>query len=104
MKAAVTRALALIALIASAAVARAQDLVVPVYRAVAPGSEGWKQHEVAYRDERGEAMVRNVVRPTLTAYLPSKETASGAAMIVAPGGGFRWLSWQSEGTQVAEWL
>jgi acetyl esterase/lipase len=75
-----------------------------VYRGVAPGSESWKQREVAYRDERGEAMVRNVVRPTLTAYLPAKDRASGAAMIVAPGGGFRWLSWQSEGTQVAEWL
>lgn len=94
----------LVLVLASARVARAQDLVIPVYRGVAPGSEGWTQREVAYRDERGEAMVRNVVRPTLTAYLPAKDRASGAAMIVAPGGGFRWLSWQSEGTQVAEWL
>ena len=97
-------AIAALALLASAGVARAQDLVIPVYRGVAPGSEGWKQREVAYKDERGETMVRNVVRPTLTAYLPAKDRASGAAMIVAPGGGFRWLSWQSEGTQVAEWL
>jgi len=97
-------AIAALAVLASAEVARAQDLVIPVYRAAAPGSEGWTQHEVAYKDERGEPMVRNVVRPSLTAYLPSKETATGAAMIVAPGGGFRWLSWQSEGTQVAEWL
>ena len=90
--------------LASAHYARAQDLVIPVYPGAAPGSERWTQREVAYQDERGEAMVRNVVRPTLTAYLPSKETATGAAMIVAPGGGFRWLSWQSEGTQAAEWL
>ena len=97
-------AIAALAVFASAGVARAQDLVVPVYVGTAPGSEGWKQREVAYTDERGEAMVRNVVRPTLTAYLPSRETATGAAMIVAPGGGFRWLSWQSEGTLVAQWL
>ena len=97
-------AIAALAVLASADVARAQDLVVPVYRGVAPGSEGWTQREIAYKDQRGEAMVRNVVRPTLTAYLPAKEVATGAAMIVAPGGGFRWLSWQSEGTQVAEWL
>lgn len=91
-------------MLASASVVRAQDLVIPVYRGVAPGSEGWTQREIAYRDARGEPMVRNVVQPTLTAYLPAKDRASGAAMIVAPGGGFRWLYWQSEGTQVAEWL
>ena len=97
-------AIAALAMLAWAGVARAQDLVVPVYRGAAPGSESWTQREVTYRDERGEEMVRNVVRPTLTAYLPAKDVATGAAMIVAPGGGFRWLSWQSEGTQVAEWL
>ena len=47
MKAAVTRALVALALIASAEVARAQGLVIPVYRGVAPGSEGWTQREVA---------------------------------------------------------
>jgi acetyl esterase/lipase len=100
----ISRIVAALALLAFPSIARAQDVVIPLYPGVAPGSESWTQREIAYRDERGEAMVRNVVRPTLTAYLPAKGTASGAAMIVAPGGGFRWLSWQSEGTQVAEWL
>jgi acetyl esterase/lipase len=49
-------------------------------------------------------MVRNVTSPTLTAFLPDPATATGAAVVVCPGGGFRFLSWESEGTRVAEWL
>jgi acetyl esterase/lipase len=49
-------------------------------------------------------MVRNVVRPTLTAYLPESSKAVGTAVIICPGGAFRFLSWESEGTKVAEWL
>lgn len=44
----------------------------------------------------------NVSQPTLQAYLPKK--GNGAAVIVAPGGGFRFLSIRSEGTMVAQWL
>jgi acetyl esterase/lipase len=49
-------------------------------------------------------MVRNVTTPTLTAYLPDPAAATGTAVVVCPGGGFRFLSWQNEGTEVAEWL
>jgi acetyl esterase/lipase len=53
----------------------------------------------------GESLkVSNIHRPSLTIYLPPKDKASGAAMIVAPGGGHRFLSIDSEGTNVAEWL
>ena len=41
--------------------------------------------------------------PTLTPYLPSKEKASGAAIIVCPGGGYQHLA-DHEGRPVAEWL
>jgi acetyl esterase/lipase len=41
--------------------------------------------------------------PTLTPYLPSKEKATGAAIIVCPGGGYTHLA-DHEGAPVAEWL
>ena len=41
--------------------------------------------------------------PTLTPYLPSKEKATGAAIIVCPGGGYEHLA-THEGEPVAEWL
>ncbi len=84
--------------------ASAEQLVLPIWEGVAPGSEKWTQKEVEYRNPLGEAMVRNVVRPTLTAYLPERTKANGTAVIICPGGGFRFLSWKTEGTMVAEWL
>lgn len=47
---------------------------------------------------------RNVTVATLTPFLPSKRKASGAAVIVAPGGGFRTLSMSNEGWDVAQAL
>lgn len=71
----------------------------------APGSEEWTHEERAFRDPHaGGCRIRNVVVPTLTPYLPDAETATGAAMIVAPGGGFMMLAMDYEGTDAAEWL
>ena len=41
--------------------------------------------------------------PTLTPYFPPKEKATGAAIIVCPGGGYSHLA-DHEGAPVAEWL
>jgi acetyl esterase/lipase len=82
----------------------AQQEVIPLWPGTAPGSESWMQTEVQYLNEQGQQMVRNVVTPTLTVYKPDPAKSNGTAMIVAPGGGFLFLSWQTEGTEVAEWL
>jgi acetyl esterase/lipase len=52
----------------------------------------------------GELRVRNVSAPSLTPFLPPPGKANGAAVVVAPGGGFVMLSWESEGTRVAQRL
>jgi acetyl esterase/lipase len=85
-------------------VAAAGRKVIPIWPGVAPGSEGWTQKEVEFRGLDGKRMVRNVTTPTLTAFLPDPATETGAAVVVCPGGGFRFLSWDGEGTEVAEWL
>src|SRR5689334_7441132 len=48
--------------------------------------------------------VRNVSRATLTPFLTDPAKANGAAVIVAPGGGFRILSMGDEGWEVAKAL
>ncbi len=81
----------------------AQQQVINLYEGNAPGSENWTQTEVEYIDPTSKGqMIRNVVQPTLTVFMP--ENPNGSAIIICPGGGFRWLSWQHEGTEVAEWL
>lgn len=67
-------------------------------------SAGWNQpEEVAYLAD-GLKVIRNVVQPGLTAYLPDPAIANGTAVIVAPGGAYHFLAFEHEGTQVAAWL
>jgi acetyl esterase/lipase len=81
----------------------AQQQVIPLYPGVAPGSEGWTRKEATAMTEKGP-MVRNVVKPTITAYLPNKGKANGTAIIIAPGGAYRYLAIEAEGIKAAEWL
>jgi acetyl esterase/lipase len=48
--------------------------------------------------------VRNVSTPTLTVFHPKTASDDGAAIIIAPGGGFEHLSFANEGTTVARRL
>src|SRR5262252_2964428 len=45
----------------------------------------------------------NVSNPTITLYTPTKNT-TGAAVVVFPGGAYRILAIDLEGTEVCEWL
>ncbi len=49
-------------------------------------------------------VVQNVTVPTLTPFLPARGKATGAAVVIAPGGGFVLLAMDHEGWQVARWL
>ncbi|WP_339647918.1 alpha/beta hydrolase [uncultured Salegentibacter sp.] len=62
-----------------------------------PASETWFR-------QWGDPMARNITKATLTPFLPDPEKANGTTVIVAPGGGFRWLSLGNEGWEVAEAL
>ncbi len=42
--------------------------------------------------------------PTLTAWRAKPEVATGAAVVICPGGGYGMLAMDHEGKQVAEWL
>src|SRR5580765_4682649 len=47
--------------------------------------------------------VENVVRPTMSVF-PAKGANTGAAVVVFPGGGYRILAIDFEGTEVCDWL
>ncbi len=54
----------------------------------------------------GKDVIRigNVSKPTITIYQAPKNKATGAAVIVCPGGGYSILALDLEGTEVCEWL
>jgi len=103
-------ALAVTLMVGTAAVA-ADEFEIPIWPGIAPGSaESTLKEE--YRDRpitddtsvTRDRSVRGVTRPTLTVYLPTLRNATGAAVVVCPGGGFGHLAIDKEGHDVARWL
>ncbi|NDJ13489.1 MAG: alpha/beta hydrolase [Acidobacteriia bacterium] len=89
------------------AFAAANGETVSLWEKGAPGSEAMagKPEAVTKPDKQWDSVkVSSIHNPSLLVYLPPKNKATGAAMIVAPGGGHRFLSIDTEGTNVAEYL
>ena len=82
----------------------ANSQTVTLWPGAAPGSETWTYKEMTIADTPIGTVVLNVVTPTLTAYLPDKSKATGAGVIIAPGGAFVALAIDLEGNEVARWL
>jgi len=72
----------------------------------APGSEGKTAQEIDEppNQSHGYVKVTQVHRPSITVFLPAQDRATGAAMVIAPGGGHQFLNFDQEGTYVAEYL
>lgn len=68
--------------------------------------QGVAGNESDAQDVAGRSVVRvsSVTSPELHVYQPAPEDRNGTAVIVCPGGGFRILAWDLEGTEVARWL
>ena len=48
--------------------------------------------------------VSNVTVPSLAVFQPAPDKATGACVVIFPGGGYNILAYNHEGTEVAEWL
>lgn len=48
--------------------------------------------------------LHDVTVPSLTVYMPPEDKASGAAVIICPGGGYQILAIDHEGYDVAQWV
>lgn len=70
----------------------------------APGSEGKTAPEKITSTPTLANAVTSVHKPSLTIYLPSKDTNTKAAVVVIPGGGHRLLAIEHEGYAVGRWL
>jgi acetyl esterase/lipase len=86
-------------LFAAMAAAVAEPLVVPLWPAGAPGFEDRRNE--AERVQGGS--VYNIHNPSLTVFLPPKDKANGAAVLIFPGGGHRQLVYNAEGVEPAHY-
>ena len=78
----------LVALAASPA--QAQHYSGRLYPGPAPGSEAW-QHEAVTRENEGGVDRYNTRDPRVEVFLPDADKATGAAVVMLPGGGLRVL-------------
>src|SRR5262245_48441590 len=79
--------------------------VVLLWPTGAPGSEGKTAEEsIRLAQPGGDHIISSVHKPSITLYLPAKEKATGAAVVIAPGGGHNSLWVDHEGYNVAKWL
>jgi len=83
-----------------AALAQEAPQVIPLWSKGAPGFEERRNEQ-----ERAESYwVRNIHNPSITVFLPAKEKASGAAVLICPGGGHKELVFNAEGVEPARYL
>jgi dienelactone hydrolase len=88
--------------------APAQDLngheVIKLWPNGAPGVQSAAKQETVRITPEGDHVITHIAEPSITPYLPSRQTATGAAVIIAPGGGHSELWIDHEGYRVAEIL
>lgn len=83
------------------AAAPAEPDAIPLYGDKTPGTAASEQW-VKFMGR--DLAARNVTRPTITPVLPDPAKATGAAVVVAPGGAFMILAMDHEGWSVARAL
>ena len=78
---------------------------IPLYdEGTIPNSKPAQLEEKSEVAGNGRFLVSNVSIPTLTVFLPPADKANGTAVIVVPGGGYRFVASDHEGTAVAKAL
>ena len=89
--------------VATAADPNSRDIVLWPDLAAIPGA-GEEQVKERGNAEHPNRSFTNVTRPLLTVVTPPAEQATGAAIVICPGGGYGSLAYDKEGVDVAAWL
>jgi acetyl esterase/lipase len=84
--------------------ATAQSAVISLWPNGAPGSDGVNVPETVRITSEGDHVISGIRQPSITPYLPAPNAATGAAVVIAPGGGHSELWIDHEGYAVADWL
>ena len=94
--------LVFLALVTSCCAAGYAQTVIPLYADSVPNSKPASIEEKSATDQSGYTRVYTVSQPTLTVFLPEKEKANGAAVVICPGGSYKFVSFTLEGTDIAK--
>jgi acetyl esterase/lipase len=76
--------------------------VIPLYSGKVPNSIPSNKAESRTVTESGHVRYSKVTAPTLEIHLPKKSKATGAAVVIVPGGAYAFVSYTNEGTEIAK--
>lgn len=79
-----------------------QNYTLPLWPENIPNYQ--KTDEVEMVESTDMVRVSYVQTPNITVYLPAKKNATGQAVVICPGGGYRILAYDWEGSEIAKWL
>ncbi|MCB0748260.1 MAG: alpha/beta hydrolase [Ignavibacteriae bacterium] len=79
-----------------------QNYKLPLWEKNIPNENDVKVEETIEITDK--LRITAVDEPIIEVYLPSKNYATGEAIVICPGGGYRILAYNSEGSDVAKWL
>ena len=89
-------------LVSISSIAQAQNQIIPLWEGDPPNYR--ETGEVTIWDTSDIVRIRLVQKPDIALFLPSRKNATGEAVIVCPGGGYRILAYDWEGSDIARWL
>ena len=96
------RQILLLSLVLSTSGISAQEETLPLWPNGIPNSRESTEKEIS---EKGEIhWIRNVQEPTISVFLPTRQHATGQAVVICPGGGYGGLAYDWEGIDIAKWL
>jgi len=98
-------------LLATATFATSQQITLPLWpqgapedlKITGPESETTKPTDNLIAG-KPLSRITNISQPSLTVYSPKTAQVPGTAVVVFPGGGYRILAYDLEGTEVCDWL
>lgn len=79
-----------------------QTSIIPLWKDQMPNYQASEEKEE--RTFEGILRIAKVQEPTLEVFRPFNSSASDAAVIICPGGGYRILAYEWEGTDIAKWF
>jgi acetyl esterase/lipase len=73
--------------------------IINLYPGNIPNSKKTALNDIP--ENPSEGLIRRVITPTLQMYLPEKDKANGAAVVICPGGGYSVIVYDGEGVMIA---
>ena len=79
-----------------------QSYTLPLWEKNIPNQNDFKVNEIS--DTTNAIRIKDITNPTIEVFLPSKVMMTGEAIVICPGGGYEYVVYDKEGSDIAKML